>query len=136
MPRGVAIRLLTFLVLTCIAVLYLVPNFVDPLPSWWAAVFPRERVRLGLDLQGGTHLILEVKVEKAIENSLERSAEELRNFFREKGIASVEAKRVENQILLRVPSESADKARELLRSDFSNLVVANSQVSAGRLELT
>ncbi|MGH9896790.1 MAG: preprotein translocase subunit SecD, partial [bacterium] len=79
---------------------------------------------------------MEVKVEKAIENSLERSAEELRNFFREKGIASVEAKRVENQILLRVPSESADKARELLRSDFSNLVVANSQVSAGRLELT
>ena len=38
----------------------------------------KEKISLGLDLQGGMHLVLEVKVEKAVEASLERFADDIK----------------------------------------------------------
>ena len=42
------------------------------LGSVWLAYPLKEKIALGLDLQGGMHLVLEVQVEKAVEASLER----------------------------------------------------------------
>jgi preprotein translocase subunit SecD len=63
MQRGVSARLVIFLALTLVAVVYLVPSFVRELPPWWSQYLPTDRINLGLDLQGGTHLVLEVKVD-------------------------------------------------------------------------
>ena len=44
-----------------------------------ALAYPlKEKIALGLDLQGGMHLVLEVKVEKAVEASLERLADDIK----------------------------------------------------------
>ena len=43
-----------------VALFFMVPNLVQPLPSWWTAPLPTEGIHLGLDLQGGIHLVLEV----------------------------------------------------------------------------
>jgi len=51
------------------------------------AMPPREKVHLGLDLQGGLHLLLEVQVDKAIERTLERRAEALRKDLVAKGLS-------------------------------------------------
>jgi len=53
------------------------------------AIPPREKVHLGLDLQGGLHLLLEVQVDKAIERTLERRAEALRRDLVAKGLTVV-----------------------------------------------
>jgi preprotein translocase subunit SecD len=107
------------------------------MPSWWPGFFPSERIHLGLDLQGGTHLILEVKVDKAVENAVEQIKEDLRNFLRQKGIASVEAERIQGtQIRLKLPSDSVEKVRELLKNEFPNLVLGTPQTTAGRQEFT
>lgn len=53
------------------------------------AIPPREKIHLGLDLQGGLHLVLEVQVDKAIERSLERRAEALRKDLVAKGLSVV-----------------------------------------------
>lgn len=82
MRRGVLIRLIIFLILTCIALLYLIPTFVSALPSWWSRFLPTDRIQLGLDLQGGSHLVLEVKVEKAVENTVERLKADLTTLFK------------------------------------------------------
>jgi preprotein translocase subunit SecD len=50
---------------------------------------PREKIHLGLDLQGGLHLVLEVQVDKAAESALERTAEALRKGLRDKGLSVV-----------------------------------------------
>jgi preprotein translocase subunit SecD len=47
-----------------------VPTFVRPAPSWWPWKKP---VRLGLDLQGGTHLLYGVDIEQAIDRAVERN---------------------------------------------------------------
>jgi preprotein translocase subunit SecD len=53
------------------------------------AMPPRDKIHLGLDLQGGLHLLLEVQVDKAIERTLERRAEALRKELVAKGLTVV-----------------------------------------------
>ncbi len=55
------------------------------------AVPPREKIHLGLDLQGGLHLVLEVQVDKGIERVLERRADALRRDLVAKGLGVVAA---------------------------------------------
>jgi preprotein translocase subunit SecD len=62
-----------------LALVYLLPTVDKQLPAWWVKFFPNETIHLGLDLQGGMHLILEVESGKAVENSAERFAQELKD---------------------------------------------------------
>ncbi len=52
----------------------------------WLAYPLKEKIPLGLDLQGGMHLMLEVKVEKAVEASLERLADDIRRDITEEDL--------------------------------------------------
>ncbi|MGH7767929.1 MAG: protein translocase subunit SecD [Candidatus Binatia bacterium] len=134
MQQGVLARLVIFLALTLVAIIYLIPSFVRELPPWWGRYLPSDRINLGLDLQGGTHLVLEVKVEKAIENTVERTKEDMAKLLRDRGIAGAEISRRGNEIVLKVPPASADKIRDLLKSDFANLTIVNTQSGAGVAE--
>ena len=136
MQRGVVVRLVIFLSLTLAGVFYLIPSFLGDLPSWWSSSLPADRIHLGLDLQGGSHLVLEVKVDKAIENSVERIKEDLLRLLKEKGVAVNELSRARgNQIQLKLPAASGDKARDLLKGEFANLTVVKSEAVAGGLDL-
>ena len=79
-PIVVVIILLT-------AVVYLMPTIQMALknlqdPTLW----PKKKINLGLDLQGGMHLVLEVDTDKAVENEVSRAYEELRGFVRKNRI--------------------------------------------------
>lgn len=50
------------------------------------AVPPRDKLHLGLDLQGGLHLVLEVQVDKGIERLLERRTDTIRRDLVSKGL--------------------------------------------------
>jgi preprotein translocase subunit SecD len=52
----------------------------------WAATPLSQKINLGLDLQGGIHLVLAVQTEKALENAAERMAEDMAGLLREKRI--------------------------------------------------
>ena len=135
MRRSVAIRLGLFIVATLVSLVYLAPTFVHDLPPWWSSFLPTDRIHLGLDLQGGSHLLLEVKVEKAIENNVERIKADLTNVLRDRGISGVSVERVQGtQIQLKVPAASVERVRGLLKSDFANLTVVNTQASGGTTE--
>src|SRR5574341_954370 len=87
-------RVILLVLATLFTGYYIVPSVasVGGLPSLFPGFLPRaERVNLGLDLQGGMHLVLEVQTEKAVENATDRLVEETRRILdKEKiGIASV-----------------------------------------------
>lgn len=86
--RGIIIAI--FLV---IALIYLVPSMPGGMPQWWSGVLPQEKIHLGLDLQGGIHLILEVEAEKAVENDLERAVDDIKEELRKEKIRYLELKR-------------------------------------------
>ncbi|HJU61214.1 MAG TPA: protein translocase subunit SecD [Candidatus Binatia bacterium] len=135
MRRGVTVRLALFIVATLLALVYLTPTFISNLPSWWSSILPTDRIHLGLDLQGGSHLVLEVKVDKAIENNVERSKTDLINMLRDRGISGVSVDRVQStQLQVKVPAASVERVRGLVKSDFPNLTVVNTQTSGGTTE--
>ena len=113
MRRSVAIRLALFIVATLVSLVYLRPTFVHDLPPWWSSFLPTDRIHLGLDLQGGSHLLLEVKVDKAIENNVERIRADFTNVLRDRGISGVSVERVRahksnSKFRLRASSECGD----------------------------
>ena len=76
-------RLYLAAALTFLAVLILLPSISGALPDWWTATIPTPKIQLGLDLQGGTHLLLEVKLDEAVKTQLRRVAEDLKQEMKE-----------------------------------------------------
>src|SRR5689334_4429587 len=125
MRKSVLTRFALFGIVSLAALLYPLPTFVKSLPDWWSNILPSDKIHLGLDLQGGSHLVLEVKVDKAIENNVERVRGDLANALRENGVSGCSVERVEGTLLqIKTPAASAERVRGILKSDFAYLVEA------------
>ncbi|HEY7221844.1 MAG TPA: protein translocase subunit SecD [Candidatus Binatia bacterium] len=132
MRQSVLTRIIIFSVVSLAALVYLVPTFTRSLPDWWSNFLPSDKIHLGLDLQGGSHLVLEVKVDKAIENNVERVRGDLINAWREKGVSGVSVERVAGtQLQVKVPAANAERVRGILKSDFAYLVEAKTPQTSG-----
>ena len=75
------------LVIAVLGSVYAMPNFLarstaDSLPSW----LPHKQINLGLDLQGGSHLLLEVDIGTVVAEQLEALVDEVRVVLRGAGI--------------------------------------------------
>jgi len=86
MPKGSGMRISLITVFVLLSFLYLTPTLVSKLPSWWSGHLPKEKIHLGLDLQGGTHLVLEVDTVKALEGSLDIVATDLEDTLTSKSL--------------------------------------------------
>lgn len=65
--------------IVCLGALYfLIPTFIPNISSSWNKYLTKEKIHLGLDLQGGMHLVLEIDTEKALEAMMERTANDLK----------------------------------------------------------
>lgn len=119
MRKRIRGRVILLAVMTLLTGYYIVPSVapVSSLPSLFPGILPRaERVNLGLDLQGGMHLVLEVQAEKAVENATERLMEEARRILEKEkvGIARL-VREGEAAILVKVSkAEERDRAQRLL----------------------
>lgn len=132
MRRGVLYRFIMFATAALAALVYLTPTLVDQLPSWWSSFLPSEKIHLGLDLQGGSHLILEVQVDKAVEHNLERVRTDLAGLFRERGLSGVAVERSQGmQLQIKAPAQSVERVRGVLKGDFPNLTIITTQTTAG-----
>ncbi|HEY7714350.1 MAG TPA: protein translocase subunit SecD [Candidatus Binatia bacterium] len=131
MRQNVRARFILFTILSIAALIYLVPTFSDPLSEWWSKFLPTNKIQLGLDLQGGTHLVLEVKVDKAIENNVERTRADLIRVLREKGVSGVTVEREGVELQIRTPAGSTEQVRGILKGEFGNLAEAKSPQTVG-----
>ena len=119
MRKRIRGRFVLLLLLTLLAGYYIVPSLglVESLPSLFPGILPRaERVNLGLDLQGGMHLVLEVQAEKAVENTTERLRDEVKRLLdKEKiGIADLTRDGAAGIVLKVAKAEDRDKAQRAL----------------------
>jgi len=73
-------------IVLCIYGLVGLPDF----PTSWTTVKQNlsQRIRLGLDLQGGTHLVLQVQVNEAVRQETSQRVAQLYTLLRDKNIAS------------------------------------------------
>lgn len=68
------------------AIILLMPTVVTNLPRGWSKILPSEKIRLGLDLQGGMYVLLEVEAQKAVESYLEQIRSSLQEALKEEAI--------------------------------------------------
>ena len=61
------------------------PEYEASVPGW--APNAKKHLNLGLDLQGGIHLVMGVDVDRAVKAKVARRADEIGDFLREKGVA-------------------------------------------------
>ena len=103
-----------------LAVTTVVPSFYANTPSWWKKYMAPEGLRLGLDLQGGMHLVLQVNLQKAEENTLELAANDLKDTLAEESVTAVQTKSgSKDTIIFTLPNVSAvDKVQALIEDGF------------------
>lgn len=108
---------LFFIVLTVIvSVVFFLPNtpLFQYMPPWWKKNMPSKGIVLGLDLQGGLHLVFEVEGEKAVESSTERFAYLIKDSLAKKKVQA-EVKR--SGLNIEIAPGSADVSK-LLKDSF------------------
>ena len=83
-------------------------GLIYTLPTFYPALWPYKRINLGLDLQGGMHLVLEVETQKAVESTVERIAQELRSNLKKEHIRYLDMDRVDGSKISVTLSEGKD----------------------------
>jgi SecD/SecF fusion protein len=109
--------LVVFLIFT--AIITIIPSFYSATPNWWKKYMAPGGLHLGLDLQGGMHLVLKVDLEKAAQNSLELAANDLRERLSEQSISIVQTKSEKaGTLTFTLPNTSAvDKINTIVKDD-------------------
>ena len=107
-------------ILGCLYGLLGVPTFptsVADLKSNFA-----HQIQLGLDLQGGTHLILQVQVQEAIAQETDQTVDRLTNQLRAKNIRYDEVRRIDDThiVVRNVPSDQLSDFRDLVTAQLQN----------------
>ena len=81
------------------------------------------QIKLGLDLQGGTHLILQVQVQEAVAQETDQTVDRLTNQLRTKNIRYDEIRRVDDtHILIRnLDSAQLSQFRDIVNAQYTNV---------------
>jgi preprotein translocase subunit SecD len=111
---------LLILALVCLGVLLALPNFLprdaaEGLPSW----VPHRQINLGLDLRGGSHILLQVEGGAVIRERLEIIADGVRDELRKQGIPYQAVNLVGDRVdvVLTDPARAADAAARITAFD-------------------
>jgi preprotein translocase subunit SecD len=131
MLKSLRWKFILYAAITAFAILLLLPTLTSQLPPWFMKVIPADKIHLGLDLQGGMHLLLTVEGEKAVESYLEQIINSLRDELKEKGVPFGKLERDKaNQIILEF-SGAKEKVDNLLTQRFTMLRELSSSGEGG-----
>ncbi len=125
------------LVLLCLvlALFSLAPTLMrDSLPQWWNDAF--DPIHLGLDLQGGMHLVLGVDVDKAVESRVDTVIDQTEAQLREKDIIfkRVERRQGDRLVVLVYDEEEGAKVDALMADTFGSLEAETFPGTGGYIE--
>jgi preprotein translocase subunit SecD len=110
------------------------PAVFQALPPWLKKVFPNKGIALGLDLQGGIHLVLEVEEDRAVEIAVDRSVNAMQDLLADKKIAVESVKRTANaQITLAFRSADSKEPIQKALGDFPGFFENTTAGSAATL---
>ncbi|MEW6002198.1 MAG: protein translocase subunit SecD, partial [Nitrospirota bacterium] len=103
-----------------LAIIFFLPNtpLFNYMPEWWKNNMPDKGIVLGLDLQGGLHLVFEVEGDKAVEITTDRYASNLRNLFAKKKLTAD----VNRDRLNIIVSPSSIEIRKVIEDNYPGLL--------------
>ncbi|MDI6686741.1 MAG: protein translocase subunit SecD [Desulfobacterales bacterium] len=124
--KNISWKSILVIIVVIAAVIYIIPSIK---PTWW----PHKKINLGLDLQGGMHLVLEVDTEKALESTIERIRLEIRNLLKKEHLRFLNIERVSgSNILVKVQGkDNINSFEQLLNKEFKDLRIVSKATNDG-----
>ena len=131
-------KIILILGICALGVIFAAPNFLSSkqaaqLPTW----LPHKQVSLGLDLQGGSHLLLEVEVDSVLKERLEALVDTMRTTLRKARISygGLGVDGLTAGVTIKDKSQG-EQARQLLREIDTTLSVSIDDDARITLEMT
>ena len=123
MPTGLRWKYSLMAVLIAVSVVFVLPSFYKDTPDWFKKYIYSEGLKLGLDLQGGMHLILKVDVDQAVKNSADLAARDLKESLGRRQITLVRRRSPDpDKILFFLPNKDAvERVKAVLEDEFPSL---------------
>lgn len=122
-------RILIIVVICLVGIFFAVPNIVSDktnLPKWW------QPINLGLDLQGGSSLLLQVKMDDVLKDKMSTLEDSVRQSLREHRIRYQDLKSSKDGVTVKIADYAArDKAKEAFRKLDSGLEVIEDEDGNG-----
>src|ERR1700675_1944086 len=116
--------LILIVIVICLYGLLGLPTFPTSLTQVKANL--ADRIKLGLDLKGGSHLVLQVQVDEAIGQRCDQAVDQITKQLHEKNIGFGEISRVDDtHILVRnVDPNTSGAFRDLVSNQFTDWTLA------------
>jgi preprotein translocase subunit SecD len=103
---------------------------IADLPGWMRAL-DLKPMNLGLDLRGGIHVVIDVDMDAALDQALERYVGDMRTQLRDKKIRYLTVTREGGRVLVKFTDpESRDAGQKVLKREFQDLELQASQDDA------
>jgi len=104
-------------------------TLLPDLPGWLVEL-GAEPMYLGLDLRGGIHVLIDVDMDAAVKQSMERYTGDVRSFLRREKLRYITVKQTTDGIEVKFKDEALrDKAEDELGNEFRNLTIVTSETA-------
>jgi len=104
-------------------------TLLPDLPGWLVDL-GAEPMYLGLDLRGGIHVLIDVDMDAAVKQSMERYTGDVRSFLRREKLRYVTVKQTTDGIEVKFKDEALrDKAEDELGNEFRNLTIVTTETA-------
>ena len=114
------------------SILILLPSLNVDLPDWYKSAMGATKIQLGLDLQGGTHLLMAVKLDEAVKTQLRRRGDDLKTELKNNKIDFQDVSLDKDGNLIVKLKSSSDRTSflDLAQKSFSDLSVSSNTDSS------
>ena len=130
-----SLQKILIIVAICLAgVFFAIPNLMQDktnLPKWW------QPVNLGLDLQGGSSLLLQVKMDDVLKDKMSTLEDSVRQSLREHRVRYQNLSSGKDAVTVKIADYKArDKAKEAFRKLDEGLVVSEDENGEGLVSIS
>lgn len=130
-------RLIVLALVVVLSVIFFIPSYqslYQALPGWLKTVMPNKGITLGLDLQGGIHLVMEVDEDRAVEIAVDRSVVSLQDLLVDKKIPVESVTRTgPTQVTIQFQNAELKAQIQKMIDDYPTFLETESAGSANQL---
>lgn len=127
-------RILIIVAICLAGIFFAIPNVVQDktkLPKWW------QPINLGLDLQGGSSLLLQVKMDDVMKDKMSTLEDSVRQSLRKQRVRYQNLNSNKDAVMVKIADYKArDKAKEEFRKLDEGLVVTEDENGEGLVSIT
>lgn len=134
MFKSLKLRFILISVFLVISIVYCLPNLYEP-GGELKKYLPSDKIRLGLDLKGGMHLLLELDMVKLMQNMVDRKFNSLKDTMIIDGVRFLGLEKKEYSVIVTIQAEQKEKLYNLVGNKFPDLKAGASKTDGDKLHL-